>query len=408
MRRLLRPLLATLAACAVSVTLTGQGPGWFQWRGPNRDGRSPETGLLKDWPDGGPPLRWHTRGVGAGYSSFAASGGRLFTMGARGTTEYGIALEAETGKKVWETAVGAVFANDRGDGPRSAPVIDGDRVFVLGSSGDLACLELASGAVVWKKNLPKEFKGEPPSWGFSESPLVLEDRLLVQAGGPGATVVALNKATGDLIWKAAEEEDAAAYASGVLATVGGARQAVFFTDRNALGLDVATGRILWVNYKVNNNTANIATPIVSGNHVFLSSAYDTGAVLLELGAGSATEVYFTRAMMNHYSTSVLVGDYLYGFSNSVLTAMRFADGKVAWQHRSVGKGSLLYADSRLYLFSEQGQAALAEASPVKYTEHGRFRITTGDLPTWSQPIITQGMLILRDQGSVLAYDIREK
>lgn len=407
MRWLPTVTVAATSILALTTVLDGQAPDWTQWRGPNRDGRSAETGLLKDWPQGGPPLLWRSTGNGGGYSSFAASGGRLFTIGTRGSTEYIVALDAETGKKVWETPNGALFSNDRGDGPRGTPVIDGDRLFALGGSGDLACLELATGKPVWKKNILTEFKGENPYWGISESPLVLEDRVLVQPGGPNATIVALNKATGALIWKTAES-DPAAYSSAMVATIGGIRQAIFFTERNGMGVDVATGKVLWTNDRVNNGTANIATPIVSGNKVFLSSAYDTGAILLEVTGSAAKQVYFTREMMNHHASSVLVGEYLYGFSNSILTAMRFADGKVAWQHRSVGKGSVIYADGRLYLFSEQGQVALAEATPVQYVEHGRFRINAGELPTWSHPIVTNGKLILRDQGTVYAYDVKAK
>jgi outer membrane protein assembly factor BamB len=407
MRWLPTVTVAATSMLALTAVLDGQAPDWTQWRGPNRDGHSAETGLLKDWPQGGPPPLWRSTGNGGGYSSFAASGGRLFTIGTRGSTEYVIALDADTGKKVWETANGALFTNDRGDGPRGTPVVDGNRLFALGGNGDLACLDLATGKPVWKKNILTEFKGENPYWGISESPLVLEDRVLVQPGGQNATIVALNKATGAVIWKTAES-DPAAYSSAMVATIGGVRQAIFFTERNGMGVDVATGKVLWTNDRVNNGTANIATPIVSGNKVFFSSAYDTGAILLDFTASAAKQVYFTREMMNHHASSVLVGEYLYGFSNSILTAMRFADGKVAWQHRSVGKGSVIYADARLYLFSEQGQVALAEATPVKYVEHGRFRINAGELPTWSHPIVTNGKLILRDQGTVYAYDIRAR
>lgn len=401
------PTLTALSTITLTAVLGGQAPDWTQWRGPNRDGRSAETGLLKDWPQGGPALLWRSTGNGGGYSSFAASGGRLYTLGSRGSSEYVVALDAATGKKVWETPNGSLFSNDRGDGPRGTPVIDGDRLFALGGNGDLACLDLATGKPIWKKNILTEFKGENPYWGISESPLVLEDRVLVNPGGPNAAVVALNKATGAVIWKTSAS-DRAGYSSAMLLTAGGVRQAVFFTENNGMGVDVATGKVLWTNDRVNNGTANIATPVVSGSKVFLSSAYDTGATLLDIGPAGAKQVYFTREMMNHHASSVLVGEYLYGFSNSILTAMRFADGKVAWQHRSVGKGSVIYADARLYLFSEQGQVALAEATPVQYVEHGRFRINAGELPTWSHPIITQGKLILRDQGTVYAYDVKAK
>jgi outer membrane protein assembly factor BamB len=190
---------------------------------------------------------------------------------------------------------------------------------------------------------------------------------------------------------------------------GGVRQAIFFTGQRALGVDVNNGRLLWSYEQVSNNTANIATPIVRGNRVFLSSDYGTGAALLELvpGNGSvrAREVYFTREMRNHHASSVLVGDYLYGFSSAILTAMHFDTGKVAWRDRSVGKGSLVFADDRLYLFSENGVVGLAEAAPDAYREHGRFQLQTGRLPTWTHPVVANGKLFLRDQDTIYAYNV---
>jgi len=404
MRRLLT--VATLLSL-LSLSGLAQGPGWFQWRGPNRDGKSAETGLLKDWPQGGPPQVWRATGVGAGYSSFAAAGGRLHTLGSRQGKEYIVALDEATGTKAWETLSGSLFANDRGDGPRGTPVIDGDRLYALGASGDLSCLDLRTGRVIWKKNVLTDFKGENPYWGLSESPLVLGDRVLVNAGGPGASIVAFNKATGAVLWQSGS--DAAGYSSAMLARVGTAAQAVFMTEQRVLGLDVATGRELWSYDRANNNTANIATPVVLGDRVFVSSAYGTGGALLQLSpAGGVKEVYFTREMMNHHASAVLVGDYLYGFSNSIFAALRFADGKLAWQHRSVGKGSVIWADGRLYLYSENGVIGLAEANPTQYIEHGRFRIAQGELPTWSHPIISNGKLIIRDQNVVYAYDVRAR
>ena len=391
---------------AASGPLSTQTTDWFQWRGPNRDGKSPETGLLKTWPAQGPPVAWRATGAGIGYSSFAASGGRLYTLGGRGDREYVIALDAATGKRAWEAPIGSLFSNDRGDGPRGTPTIDGTRLYALGGSGDLICLDIASGKPIWTKNLLKDFGGRNISWGLSESPLVVSDRVLVQAGGPSASIVALNKMTGAMLWR--NHSDEAGYASAVLVNVGGTQQAVFFTAERALGVSVRDGRQLWSYDKVANRTANIATPIVAGNRVFVSSDYGTGAALLELSPNGAREVYFTRDMRNHHSTSVLVGEHLYGFSGSILTAMQLADGSVAWRDRSVGKGSLIYADQRLYLYSENGVVGLAEATPTGYREHGRFRIEPGSLPTWSHPIVTGGRLILRDQDNVYAYDIRQR
>jgi outer membrane protein assembly factor BamB len=394
-----------VALAAGHATMQGT-PGWYQWRGPNRDGHSAETGLLKTWPSSGPPLVWRTTGAGTGYSSFSASGGRLYTLGARGQMEFVIAFDEATGKTLWQTSHGRRFDNEQGDGPRSTPTVDGDRLYALGASGDLSCLDAATGKMLWTRNLFREFGGQNAPWGISESPLVTGDRVLVNAGGRNASVVALDKATGTALWRS--QNDEAAYSSAVLAQVGGVPQAIFFTARRALGIDPRDGRLLWSYDRVSNDTANIATPVVRGNRVFLSSDYGTGAALLELSPSGAREVYFTRDMRNHHSSSVLVGEYLYGFSGSILTAMLFRDGSVAWRDRSVGKGSVIYADERLYLYSENGVVGLAEASPKEYREHGRFRLNAGSAPTWAHPIIAGGKLILRDQDNVYAYDVKQK
>jgi outer membrane protein assembly factor BamB len=195
----------------------------------------------------------------------------------------------------------------------------------------------------------------------------------------------------------------------VVHDVGGTKQAIFFTGQRAVGVDVRDGRLLWSYDRVANRTANIATPVVRGNRVFLSSDYGTGAALLELTAAgggiTAREVYFTREMRNHHSSSVLVADHLYGFNSAILTAMRFDDGQVAWRTRDFPKGSLVFADERLYLYSERGDVALAEASPSAYREHGRFQLQTGSLPTWSHPVVSGGKLFLRDQDVIYAYDV---
>lgn len=380
---------------------------WPQWRGPNRDGISAEKGLLKTWPAGGPPLAWRATGAGEGYSSFAASQGKLYTLGARADTEYVIAYDAASGKRLWEAAHGRRFSNDRGDGPRATPTIDGDRVYAFGASGDLSVLDAATGKVHWTINVLKQFRGTNIVWGLSESPLVLSDRILVNAGGP---IVALKKTDGSLLWKQ-DNPTPAGYSSAVLHKAGNVTQAIFFTSDRVMGIDINTGRALWDYNTVSNRTANIATPVVRGNRVFVSSDYGTGSALLELTAAGndvrAREVYFTRQMKNHHSTSVLVGDFLYGFDSAILTALNFDTGQVAWQNRSVGKGSLVFADERLYLYSEGGVVGLAEASPTGYREHGRFELKTGGrLPTWSHPVVSGGKLFLRDQDTIYAYDVR--
>lgn len=400
-------LASVLLLAASGATLSSFVDDWPQWRGPRRDGISTETGLLQRWPAGGPPLAWRVSGAGEGYSSFAVSDGRLYTLGARQNTEYVMAFDAATGKKLWEVANGRRFSNDRGDGPRATPTIDGGRVYAFGSSGDLSVLDAATGTVVWTRNLLQAFGGSNITWGLSESPLVLEDRVLVMPGGRNAAVVALRKTDGSVIWQS--QSDRPGYSSAVVHTIGNVRQAIVFTGSRALGLDVNDGRMLWQYARVANNVANIATPIVRGNQVFLSSDYGTGAALLSLTAAgkgiTASEVYFTREMRNHHASSILIGDHLYGFSSAILTAMRFDTGAVAWRDRSVGKGSMTFADGRLYLFSENGVVGLAEANPAKYVEHGRFELSTGNLPTWTHPVVSGGTLFLRDQDTLYAYRV---
>ncbi len=384
---------------------------WPQWRGRNRDGIGAEKGLLKTWPKTGPPLAWQATGAGDGYSSFSVVGGKLYTLGARGGTEYVMAFDEATGKKLWEVANGRRFGNDRGDGPRGTPTVAGGHVYAYGASGDLAALEAATGKPVWKVNVLEKFGGSNIQWGLSESPLVLPDRVIVNAGGRGASVVALSRKDGSLLWKTGDAE--AGYSSAILHEWEGVPQAIVFTGRGGMAVDARSGQQLWSYDRASNQTANIATPIARGNKVFFSSDYGTGAGLVELssaGAGkiSAREVYFTREMRNHHASSVLIGDHLYGFSSAILTAMKFDNGQVAWRDRSVGKGSVIFADDRLYLFSEQGMVGLAEANPEKYLEHGRFQIRTGSLPTWTHPVVANGKLFLRDQDALYAYDVRAK
>jgi len=396
-------LLLALAQQALAQSVAD----WPQWRGPNRDGISKETGLLKQWPAEGPPLVWKASGAGGGYSSFSVANGKLYTMGLRGEREYVIAFDVATGKEAWSTAHGGAFRNDRGDGPRGTPTIDGDRVYALGGAGDLTALDARTGKIIWSKNVLREFGGSNITWGISESPLVLGDKVLVNAGGPGASIVALNKANGSLIWKS--QSDKAGYSSAIPVELNGTTQVVFFTAQRAVGLDAKDGRLLWEYGKPSNNVANVATPIARANRVFISSDYGTGGGVIEIKADNkAEELWFTRDMRNHHSSSVLIGDYLYGFSSAILTAIRFDTGEIAWRDRSVGKGSLVFADGNLYCFSENGVVGLVEATPKGYKEKGRFRIAQGNLPTWTHPVVVGGRLYLRDQDTIYAYDVRQK
>jgi outer membrane protein assembly factor BamB len=224
-------------------------------------------------------------------------------------------------------------------------------------------------------------------------------------GGRGASLVSLDKKTGEVQWKTGD--DHAGYSSAILADVGGSKQVIVLSSQSAFGVQESTGELLWRYGKVANNVANIATPIYHDGAVFLSSAYDTGCALLKLNPKGMQEVYFNRDMMNHYSSSVLVDGILYGYSNQFLVAMDFKTGKQLWKNRSVGKGSVTYAEKHLYALGEDGMVGLIDATPDAYKEVSRFEYQKGSLPSWSPLVISDGRMYLRDQDNLTSYDIKK-
>jgi outer membrane protein assembly factor BamB len=411
----LRAAAASLVVAAASAGLlaqSGSATDWPQWRGPNRNSVSTESGLLQQWPANGPTVLWTASGIGKGYGSLSTQGDRIFVQGSAGNQSVVYSLDRATGKNVWSKALGAAGDNDRGPGPRGTPTLDGDRLYALSENGDLVCLKAADGTAVWQRNILREFRGRNIDWLISESPLVDGDRVIVTPGGPNATLAALDKMTGRTVWTSAGLSDEAGYSSPIAADVQGVRTVMTLTSRGAVGVRASDGRLMWKYDRVANGTANIATPVFFDNKAFFTSDYGTGGVLLELSAQNdevrAREVYFTREMQNHHGGVVLVDGYVYGFSNAILTCLEFTTGKVMWRHRSVGKGSLTYADGRLYLLGEDNIVGLAAASPAGYTEHGRFHIADQGLPSWSHPVVSGGTLYIRNQGTLTAYDVRRR
>ncbi|MFO0868956.1 MAG: PQQ-binding-like beta-propeller repeat protein [Pirellulales bacterium] len=585
---------------------------WPQWRGPQRDGINRETGLLKEWPQDGPPLLWQVETVGIGYSSLAVKGGRIYTQGDLGGVEHVLALDARTGQTLWavqpapvaeqladkvasefrqtdkdengvidelealrrlgwdfqkydravpgeigeiarrraaalfaqldENADGKLsyaeagkelrdqfersdtedkaadadalatqraadlvtpadkdgdgkvsreeargqaveryfgradqkdpttnrgddlltaaelteyfrkseagrdgqltlaelenlylrskvvgdgqltpeelrgvyggYRNGMGDGPRGTPTVDGDRLYVEGGHGDVSCLEAATGKTLWHVNLRTSFGGGLPGWGYSESPLIAGDLVIVTPGGAKGTLVALNKLTGELVWQSAGIKEGAHYSSPVLADIAGTRQIVQFSSGSVFGVSLQDGKYLWQYKAPANGTANCCAPIVDGDYVFASSSYGTGGGLAHVtGGGDAPQVeqvYFEKKMACHHGGIVKVGEYLYSNGGGALICMHFQTGKIAWQARSVGKGSLLVADGMLYLFSEGHEVALAEATPEEYRERGRFKINAHGRPSWAHPVVAGGRLLLRDQEWLAAYDLQAR
>ncbi len=389
---------------------------WPQWRGPHRSGVSEETGLAKQWPEDGPPVAWKVETVGTAYSTVAVANGRVFTQGnveGEGRIQ---CFSEKDGKLLWSVRPPKeqkAYKHGRGDGPRGTPTVDGDYVYCEGGEGSVTCLKAESGEVVWAISLVDGFGAKrPPGWGFSESPLVDGEKLIVTPGGSQGAILALNKLTGDVIWQSKEVTDPAHYCSAIAADIEGVHQIIQFTRQRIVGLDAKDGKLLWDYKNSANGTANVATPIAYKNHVFSASGYGTGGGLVKITRKddkfSAEEVYFQKSMANHHGGIVMVGDEMYGFGNGGLICMDFLTGEIVWRNRSVSKGSLCAANGQLYCFGERNKMALVDVNPKEYAEQGRFDVPDSGKPTWAHPVVANGRLYLRDQNTLTVYDISAK
>ncbi len=601
-----------LAGQVASAQVPSKAGDWPQWRGPNRDGISVETGLLREWPEGGPKVVWQVDSVGVGYSSLALKDGRIFTQGDLDGVEHVIALDAATGKTLWAVQPGPVkslladrltneikgidrnkdgvidelealqrfgwefvkfdkpvdgdvearakaraeiifakldlngdgkltfaegkdafrdrfeqidsedkqadptklaasrtaewmktldkdndgklsrqevrgtaldrhfgridqrdaatnksdeqltpeeieasfakhepgrdglvtkdelvafyvrskpagdgqltldelrgpfggYRNGMGDGPRGTPTVDGNRVYAEGGNGDVTCLDAATGDTIWHISLTRDFGGGVPGWGYSESPLIVDELVVVTPGGNKGTLVALDKQTGKVVWSSGEVTEGAHYSSPLVAEIGGVRQIVQFARASVFGVSIKDGKFLWKYSKPANGTANCCSPIVDQDHVFASSSYGTGGGLAKLTKSddkfAADEVYFEKKLDCHHGGIVKIGNWMYSNGGGPLICMDFLTGKIMWQNRSVGKGAIVAADGMLYLLSENHEVALVDASPGEYTERGRFKVKSHGRPSWAHPVVAGGRLYIRDQESLTAYDVRAK
>jgi outer membrane protein assembly factor BamB len=412
--------ISVWATLILSPAGWARGDDWPQWRGSTRDGISKETGLLKEWPANGPRMIWQAKDLGRGYSTPAVVGERIYLISNKGLDEEFVeARNAADGKPVWSQRIGKVGNPDQGPSypaARSTPTVDGEWLYALGSDGDLVCLAAASGKPRWQKNVRQAFGGKPGEWAYAESPLIDGDVLVCTPGGADATIVALNKQNGEVIWKSAVPGgDAAGYASAIVVDAAGVKQYVQFLGKGLVGVDAKTGAFLWrYDRTAKGSPANIPTPVARDGQVY-SAANRSGGALVKLvaaadGKVTAQEVYFDNKLPTAIGGSVLVGDHLYGTSGQVLVCADFGTGKIKWTDRSIGTGSVCFADGRLYLHGENGDVALVDASPDGYRERGRF--TPPDQPdrgrskAWTYPVVSNGRLYIRDMNSLWCYDIQ--
>ena len=413
--RLLFPtLLLALSLPAICIA-----DDWPQWRGPSRDGISQETGLLHQWPQDGPPLTWQVTDVGDGYSTPSVVGERIYLLGNNGLEEEFVqARNVSDGELIWSTKVGKVGENNQPKYPaaRSTPTIDGEYLYALGSNGDLVCLTTRDGKEVWKKNLKQDFGGKPGNWAYAESPLVDGEIVVCTPGGAEATIVALNKKTGEPVWTSPlKEADEAGYASIVIMNAGGKKQYVQFLENGVVGIDAATGTLLWrYDRTAEGSPANIPTPIVQDNLVYTASARGGGALIAIESAGdefSIKEIYHSQKLPNSIGGAILHEGHLYGTNRQGLMCVDFKTGEILWQDRAIGAASVLYADGLLFLHGENGEVALVEASPESYHELGRFTPANspdrGKSKAWAYPVLANGALYIRDDVALWRYHVAE-
>lgn len=390
---------------------------WPAWRGPNRDGISRETGLLKEWPPEGPKLLWKATGLGEGNSTPSIVGKLLYVMGDRDGKEWVMALDwTGEGKQAWATPVGPIRHKGNGfPGPRSTPTIDAGRLYTLGINGDLLCLDAGTGRVIWRHDLVGEFGGKVPAWGYSESVLIDGEWVVCTPGGQRATVLALRKADGRSVW-ASPVGDPAAYSSIIEVSIGQGkqvRQYVQLTEKGLIGVNASDGKLLWRYGRRGNGHAKVTTTVWFGQTVFTATGYGSGSgalVRIEQTAEgfSPQELYSTKGMKSHLGGMILLDGYLYGCNDpSILTCLKYETGQVMWTDRSSGRCSLLYADSVLYCRSEKGPVSLVEATAEGFRLKGRFnQPDRSNKQSWPHPVIANGRLFLRDQDVLLCYDVQ--
>lgn len=415
-------LVITGMAIIFSMEVSAQD--WPQWRGPNREGVSKETNLNMEWTEKQPALLWTFRDAGAGYAAPVIVGSLLYSHGAVGGNDFAFALDTKTGQLKWKQELGKQFAEDRGNGSRGSVTVDGDKLYLIRGGGQLHCLAAADGKMLWQKDFRTDFDGNIMSrhdWGFSESPLVEGDLVICTPGGEKGTMLALNKNTGETVWRSTEWTDLGGYSSPIIVDVAGVRQIIQLTRKGVAGVDVKNGKLLWSADVAGNNTAAIPTPVYHDGIVYVTSGYNAGCAGVRLTKSGdrfqADTVYVNKNMINHHGGVVLVNDHIYGFSDaSGWVCQNLKSGETIWKQRiqGVGKGALLAVNDRLLLQDERtGLLTVISASPDGWNEHGRMEfperseIESMDKMVWTHPVVVGGKLYLRDHDLIFCYDMKQ-
>ena len=410
---------------AAALPLSAAEPDWPQFRGPNRDGVSADKNLRRSWPADGPPLAWKAEGVGEGFASVAVVGDKVLTMGDRDGSSYVFAVGRADGKNLWEARVGRAGEGGGYPGSRSTPTVDGDRVYALGPHGELVCLALADGKEHWRVDLVRDFNGSGGGWQYSESPLVDGDKVIVTPGGREATMLALDKKAGEVVWKGVTPTgESAGYSSAVVSRAAGIRQYVTLTSNSVVSFAADTGKLLWrhgaTGSRFADNTANIPTVVLMDdpNLIFAAAGYGRGGGLVRLrsagGRVEAQEVYWSNRLTNKHGGVIRVGSHLYGDQDDsgYLWCADAKTGRVAWTRRDDAEGggsaSVTYADGMLYVRYQDGWVSLVKADPKAYTLVSQFRVPNGRSNCWAHPVVVGGKFYVRERDVIWCYDVAAK
>ena len=411
-----------IAAMLVIIGVESQAQDWPQWRGANRDGISRETGLNLDWTSSKPPLAWTFREAGAGYSAPTIVGTTLYSQGAADGNDFAFAIDTRTGNLKWKQILGSAFVEDRGNGPRGSVTIDGDKLYLVRGGGQIHCLSAIDGRIIWQKDIIEDPNSRRLMWGHSESPLVDGNLMIYTPGGEQGTMAALDKNTGEIVWRSTDWTDPLSHTSPIVAEIDGVRQYIKVSKYGVGGVAANDGRLLWKVEIAGIRSANavIPTPICQGNIVYLTAGYNAGCTALRItGTGetfNAEIIYTNRNMSNHHGGVVLVNGYIYGFSEAPgWMCQNLLTGETVWSQRvsGVGKGAVVAVNDRLILFDERtGLITIALASPDGWMEFGRMEIPerseieSMDNMVWTHPVVADGKLFVRDHDLLFCFDLK--
>lgn len=404
--------LITLISVLSGMTISVNAADWPQWRGLERDGKSPEKNLKSDWST--PPVqKWIFKDAGKGYSGPAIVDGILYCLGSEDSQETVFALDTRTGKRKWQVKIDDIFTNAWGDGPRSTPTVIGKHLYAISGKGKLVCLNTGDGSTAWSTSM-EDLGGKVPYWGYTESILHDNGNIICTPGGSKGAIASLNAESGKVVWQSSDFTDEAQYSSIMKATLHGKAQYIQRTMKSIVGIDASNGKLLWKT-DFPGRTAMIPTPIIKGNHIYITGGYGTGCTLIKVQQDwSVEEVYFNKNMKNHHGGVVLAGNSVFGYSDGVGWIMQdMKSGEEVWSEKQkLGKGAVTMADNHFYCLSESnGKVELLENSEKGYISKGSFtlspqsdiRASRGKI--WTHPVIVDGNLYLRDQDMIYCYDI---